>query len=107
MSKPGDATPASTGLWLAIKKLPSRLQDWFAIQAVAVRLTVLVMAVLIPATAIYSFTLMQKRAVLAEQVKSMAVAGPAGEAVWTFNDKLPVVLGTGSLLSFLDLVSVI
>ena len=32
----------------------------------------------------------------------MAVAGKAGEGVWAFNDKLPVVFGTGSVLSFLE-----
>ena len=101
LSKPSDAPP-STGLWFAIKKTASRLQDWFAIQAVAVKLTVLAMAVVIPITGIYSFTLMQKRAALAEQVKTMAVAGQAGEGVWTLNDKLPVVFGAGSVLGFLE-----
>ena len=39
---------------------------------------------------------------MAEQVKAMAVAGKTGEGMWTLNDKLPVVFGTGSLLSFLE-----
>ena len=39
---------------------------------------------------------------MAEQVRAMATAGKAGEGVWTFNDKLPVVLGTGSVLAFLE-----
>ena len=102
LSKRSDEAPASPGLWLAIKKAASRLQDWFVIQTVAVKLTVLVVAVLIPATGIYSYTLIQKQAAVAEQVKSMAVAGKAGEGMWTLNDKLPVVFGTGSLLSFLE-----
>jgi len=100
--KPSDEPPASTGLWLAIKKTASRLQDWFVIQSVGVKLTVLVIAVLIPATAIYSFTLIQKQAAVAEQIKSMAVTGNATEKGWTLNDKLPVVFGTGSVLSFLE-----
>ncbi|WP_296444302.1 AAA family ATPase [Rhodoferax sp. UBA5149] len=103
LSKPNDAASALTGLWLAIKKAASRLQDWFVIQPVAVKLTVLVMAVLIPATAIYSFMLIQKQAAVAAQVKTMmAVAGKAGEGVWALNDKLPVVFGTGSVLNFLE-----
>lgn len=102
LSKPGDAAPASTGPWFAVKKAASRLQDWFVIQSVAVKLMVLAMAVVIPATGVYSFALMQKRTALAEQVKAMSVAGNADEGLWTLNDKLPVVLGSGSLLGFLE-----
>ena len=102
VSKPSDAAPASTGPWLAIKKAASRLQDWFVIQSVAVRLTVLALVVLIPATAIYSFALIRKQAAMAEQVRAMAVAGNAGDGMWRFNDKLPVVFGAGSMLGFLE-----
>src|SRR5450830_1175632 len=102
ISNPSDPAPPATGPWLAIKKVASQLQDWFAIQSVVVKLTVLALAVLIPATGLYSFTLWQKQAALADQVKAMAVAGNAGEGVWAFNAKLPVVLGTGSVLRFLD-----
>ena len=102
LSKPGDAAPAPSGLWSAIKKVFSRLLDWFAIQPLAVRLTLLALAALIPATALYSFTLRHKQAALAAEVKAMVVAGKSGEGMWTFNDKLPVVFGTGSVLGFLD-----
>ena len=102
LSKPGDEDRAPTGLRLAIKKAASRLQDWFVIQPVAIRLTVLVIVVLILASGIYSITIIQKQAAVAEQVKTMTVAGKAGEGVWTFNDKLPVVFGTGSVLNFLE-----
>ena len=105
VSNPSDPAPAPTLWWLALKKAPSRFQDWFVIQSVLVKLTVLALAVLIPATGVYSFTLLQNQAALAEQVKAMAVAGStggAGEGVWAFNDTLPVVLGTGSVLRFLD-----
>ena len=102
LSTPSAAAPPSTGLWLAIKKAASRLQDWFVIQSVAVKLTLLAMVVLIPASGIYSFMLIQKQAVMAEQVKTMTVAGKAGEGLWTLNDRLPVVFGTGSVLSFLE-----
>ena len=100
--KPSDSAPAAPGLWLAIKKAASRLQDWFVIQPVAARLTVLAIAVLIPATGIYSFTRIQKQAAVVERVKTMALAGKAGEGVWILNDKLPVVFGTGSVLNFLE-----
>ena len=101
-SKPGDTAPAATGLWLAIKKAASRMQDWFVIQSVFVKLAVLAIIILIPATGIYSITLMQKQAAVAEQVKTMIVAGKAGDSVWTLNEKLPVVFGNGSVLSFLE-----
>jgi cell division protease FtsH len=102
LSKPGDTTPPAKGLWFAIKKAASRQQDWFAIQPLFVKLAMLAIVILIPATAVYSFTLMQKQAAVAAQVKTMTVAGQAGEGLWTLNDKLPVVFGTGSLLSFLE-----
>ena len=102
LSKRSDATTARAGALLAIKKTAGRLQDWFVVQSVAVKLIVLVMAVLIPATAMYSFVLIRKQALVAEQVRTMAVAGNGGEAVWALNDKLPVVFGTGSMLSFLE-----
>jgi cell division protease FtsH len=105
-SKPGDANPAPTGAWLAIKKLIRSLLDWFAIQSRTIRLAVLVVVALIPATGIYSLTLLQKQAALAEEIQGMVVIGKNGEGMWAFNDKLPVVFGTGSMLNFLATNSV-
>lgn len=102
ISKPGDELPDTPGLWLTIKKTAGRLQDWYVIQTLSIRVTILIAALLIPATAIYSFVHFQKQASLAKQVEAMAVAGPGGEKIWAFNDQLPVVLGTGSMLSFLE-----
>jgi cell division protease FtsH len=102
VSNPSDPAPASAGWWPALKKATSRIQDWFVIQPLAIQLTVLALSVLIPASGVYSYMLLHRQAALAEQVKAMAVAGNAGEAVWAFNDALPVVLGTGSVLRFLD-----
>jgi cell division protease FtsH len=102
LSKPNNAAPPSTGLWNTIKKAAGRLQDWFVLQTVAVKLAVLAIVVLIPATALYSFSLIQKQTAVAEQIKAMTDVGKAGEGVWTFNDKLPVVFGTGSVLRFLE-----
>lgn len=102
LSKPNDTAPASMGRWFVIKKAASRLQDWFVIQAVAVKLTVLAMVILIPATGIYSFTLIQKRTAVAAQVKTMVAEGKSGAGVLAFDDKLPVVFGTGSVLGFLE-----
>ncbi|MBC7682146.1 MAG: AAA family ATPase [Ferruginibacter sp.] len=101
LSKPGDAAPAPSGLWFATKKVLNGLMDWFAIQPLAIRLSVLLVAALIPATAIYSYTLLHKQAALAAEVKAMVGADKSGEGMWTFNDKLPVVFGTGSVLGFL------
>lgn len=86
----------------ALKKAAARLQDWFVIQSTAIKVMVVAMALLIPATAIYSVLLLQRQAAVAEQVKSMSASDPAGAAMWSFNEKLPVVFGTGSVLSFLD-----
>lgn len=102
-------TPAEIGkdeqpggsLWLSIKKAASRLSDWYVIQTQPVKLMVIAMALLIPATGIYSFVLMQRQAAVAEQVRSMAPADQ-GPGMWSFNQKLPVVFGTGSVLSFLE-----
>jgi cell division protease FtsH len=102
LPKPSDAASATTGLWRTIKKAVRRLQDWFVIQSLVVKLLVLTITILIPATGLYSFALFEKQSVVAEQVKRMAVAGNAGHGVWMLNDKLPVVFGTGSLLSFLE-----
>ncbi|MES3003976.1 MAG: AAA family ATPase [Pseudomonadota bacterium] len=93
---------AAPTILATLRKYAARLQDWFAIQSLAVRMMVVVLALLIPATALYSVTLLQKQAAVTEQVKSMATAEPQGEAMWSFNQKLPVVFGTGSVLSFLD-----
>lgn len=96
--KPSDAASAATRLRLAIKKAASRLQDWYVIQSITVKLTVLAVVLLIPVSGIYSFMLIQKQAAVAEQVKTMT----ADKEAWTVNDKLPVVFGTGSVLSFLE-----
>ena len=102
LSKPNDDAPAATGLWALIKKAANRLQDWFVIQPLAVKLTVLAIAILIPLSAAYSLLLIQKQSAMAEQVRNMSVAGKGGEGLWTLNEKLPVVFGTGSMLSFLE-----
>ncbi|GAB2880708.1 hypothetical protein GCM10027046_06050 [Uliginosibacterium flavum] len=91
-----------TGLWLIVKKSISRLQDWFAIQSLTVKLAVLAAAILIPGSAIYSAVLMQKQAALAEQVKAIPTDGTAGESMWSFKNDLPVVFGSGSMLSFVE-----
>jgi cell division protease FtsH len=94
----GGSTPS---LWLSLKKLGARLSDWFTIQSTAVKVMLVAIAILIPVTAGYSFTVMQRQAAVAEQVKAMARQSGA-DALWTMNDKLPVVFGTGSVLGFLE-----
>src|SRR6476661_104345 len=93
-----DEQPSDNSLWLSIKKAAARLSDWFVIQTTAIKLLVVAMALLIPATGIYSMVLMQRQAAVAEQVRGMAGA----QGVAAFNDKLPVEFGAGSLLSFLQ-----
>ncbi|HEX7889510.1 MAG TPA: AAA family ATPase, partial [Ramlibacter sp.] len=96
-----ESAPAATSLWLSLRKAGSRLSDWFAIQSMAVKLMVITVAILIPLTATYSFVVWKRQAVVAEQVKAMA--GQSGaDALWTIDEKLPVVFGTGSILGFLE-----
>jgi cell division protease FtsH len=95
------AEQTTRSAWLSLKKAGAHLLDWFAIQSIAIRLMVIAVLILIPVTGLYSFSLMQKQAAVAEQVKSMAM-DKAAEPMWSFNQKLPVVFGSGSVLSFLD-----
>ncbi|MFL6581662.1 MAG: AAA family ATPase [Burkholderiales bacterium] len=99
ISKSSEDIPGATGFWPIIKKAANRLQDWFVIQTIATKLAVLFIVVLIPATGTYSVMLLKKQAAVAEQVKNMSVSG---EGIWTLNDKLPVLFGAGSMLSFLE-----
>jgi cell division protease FtsH len=97
-AEPSPAPAASP--WNPVRKLASRLQDWFAIQSTAVRVMVISVCLLIPLTGLYSFVLWQKQTAVAQEVKTMASASP--EKLWTLNEKLPVVFGTGSVLGFLE-----
>ncbi|MEP6790021.1 MAG: ATP-binding protein, partial [Ramlibacter sp.] len=85
-----------------IRKAAARLQDWFTIQSVAVKTVVVAVAILIPVTAVYSWSVLQRQEQVAEQVLAMAAADKASDGVWTYNKKLPVVFGPGSVLSFLQ-----
>ena len=98
---PEAAPPVERSLWLSTKKAAGRVQDWFAVQSIAVKVMVAVIAVLIAATGAYSVVLMKRQAAVAEQVKQMSGGEAAGNP-WTLNPALPVVFGTGSVLSFLD-----
>ena len=95
-----DPTGSPASLWLTVKKAAARLQDWFTIQSPTVKLLVLALVILIPATAGYSWSVLQRQEQVAQQVKAMATA--AGDGVWSYNKQLPVVFGTGSVLSFLQ-----
>ena len=102
LSKPRPEASHLSRLRLGIKKYASRLQDWFVIQPLTIQIMVVLMLALIPASGIYSFTLMQKQAAVAEQVQTMVAAGKTGEGAWSLDDKLPTVFGAGSVLSFLE-----
>jgi cell division protease FtsH len=99
-TEPGSpAEDAPPSVLLMARKFAARLQDWFIIQSLAVRLFVIAVAVLIPATGVYSFMLMQKEAAVAQEVRTMAAAQPGAVA---FDPRLPVVFGAGSVLGFLE-----
>jgi cell division protease FtsH len=102
LPKSADTGPPARRAALVLKKAAGRLLDWFVFQSLAVKLTILAMALLIPVSAVYSFTFVRKQAAVAEQVRAMAVAGKAGDGPWAFNLTLPVVLGSGSMLGFLE-----
>ena len=95
-----DSAESPASAWNAIKKGVARLQDWFTIQSAGLKLMVVAVAILIPVTAVYSWSVLQRHEKVAEQVKAMVVAN--GDGVWSYNKKLPVVFGTGSVLSFLE-----
>ncbi|MGE4241425.1 AAA family ATPase [Ramlibacter sp.] len=88
--------------WLAARKLASRFADWFSLQSFFVKFVLVAVAAMIPLSGAYSYRVYQKQAQLAEQVAKMAASEPGAEALWTLNDKLPVVFGTGSVLGFLE-----
>ncbi|HWI82470.1 AAA family ATPase [Ramlibacter sp.] len=88
-------------LWLLVKKGAARVQDWFTIQSLAVRVMVVAVAVMIPALGLYSLALMHKQAAVAQELRTMT-AGQAAAAPAPFNTSLPVVFGTGSVLGFLE-----
>ena len=87
------------------KKAWARVQDWFAIQPVALKGFVIAVIVMIPVTATYSLALVQKQAEITAQVKVMG-ADRMPDAEAAINAKLPIVFGTGSLIGFLDQHSV-
>ena len=99
-AEPCVASRSPASLRNLARKALSRLQDWFTIQSVALKVLLVTMLILIPVTAMYSWSVLQHQHKVAEQVKAMAVAN--GDGVWSYNKKLPVVFGTGSVLSFLD-----
>jgi cell division protease FtsH len=96
-----DAAADAPSVWLTLKKLGARVSDWYAVQTTAVKLLVIAVAILIPLSACYSFTVWQRQVQVAEQVKAMAERS-GGDALSTLNEKLPVVFGTGSALGFLE-----
>jgi cell division protease FtsH len=89
-------------MWFAVRKSASRFQDWFAIQPVAIRCAVVALVALIPVTALYSITLIEKHAALTAEVERMAKVNAGKEELWSLNEALPVVFGSGSVLSFLE-----
>ena len=98
----GEANDAPVGLLSLIRNALSRLQDWWAVQSSSLKWAIAVVALMIPVTAFYSWSTLQQQEKMANEVKAMATTGNNGEAVWSYNQALPVVFGTGSVLSFLE-----
>ena len=98
--EPREPAEAPSSPWIALKKAVARLQDWFTIQSAGLKFLLIAIAILIPLSAVYSWSVLQRQQLVAEQVKRMTSA--TGDGVWTYDKKLPVVFGTGSVLSFLE-----
>lgn len=101
----GEAPAAGSGMRAWFKALAARLRDWLAIQGLGMKLAVLGVALMIPASAYYAWSTLERQEKLSLEVKAMA-AGQGAEAAWAYNSALPVVFGSGSVLSFLETHSV-
>ncbi|HXE46951.1 MAG TPA: ATP-binding protein, partial [Ramlibacter sp.] len=99
---PAASEQPSPDLWPTLKRVAARLQDWFVVQSLVVKVLIVTVAVLIPLTGLYSFSLSQKQAAVAEQLKTMTAGELPPGGMTVFNPKLPVVFGTGSVLGFLE-----
>ena len=97
-----EAADPPSGFLNLLRSAFGSLQDWWSLQTRGVKLLVMAIAMLIPATAIYSWSVLQRQEKIAEEVKAMATTGNNGEAAWAYDKTLPVVFGTGSVLSFLE-----
>jgi len=100
LSKPDEANPA--GVWFAVKKTINRLQDWFATQPLRVKLALLATILAILASSIYCVTLVHRHAVLAAQVEAMNVEQRTDGGRQSLDENMPVVIGPGSVLGFLE-----
>ncbi|MES2980156.1 MAG: AAA family ATPase [Pseudomonadota bacterium] len=79
-----------------------RLQEWLSMQSILARMALLAIVLMIPLTAWYSWSSLQRQEKMADEVKAMSNVDGSGEAVWSYNKSLPVVFGTGSILSFIE-----
>ncbi|GLH72228.1 hypothetical protein GETHLI_07300 [Geothrix limicola] len=100
--KPGGTARSATGLRFSVKKAIDRIRVWFTIQPRVLKVAMLSLCVLMVAAGLYSFSLMLRRGPVAGQVGAFVMEGQTGVGVGSLNDQLPVVLGTSSLLSFLE-----
>ncbi len=99
-----ESTPA--GWWPALchrlGRAKVRLGDWLSVQSPLVRAGVLLAVLMIPASGLYGLVHWQRQAQLAQEVQAMQVRDAAGEGLWQFNERLPVVFGVGSVLGFVE-----
>lgn len=104
MPNPSDTRGAERNLngpWSAFKKSARRLSGWFEARSLAVKLVLLALVVLVPAGGVYALHRVRRHSALVEQAERLVVGGKAGDRVWSLNDQLPIVLGSGSMLNFL------
>ena len=100
-SDPRGATRIRNGLWSAFRKSARRLSGWFEARSLAVKVALLTLVLLVPAGGVYALHRVRRHAALAEQAGRIVVGDKAGDQVWSLDDRLPIVLGSGSMLNFL------
>ncbi|MDB5967190.1 MAG: AAA-metalloprotease-like protein [Polaromonas sp.] len=98
----GRADSRSTVAATQLAAMLTRMRELLSVQTRLVKLAILAVALAIPATAYYAWATLERQEKMALDVKAMATAGKDGETAWSYNTALPVVFGTGSVLSFLE-----
>ena len=84
----GDVPAAGSGARTWFKALAARLRDWLAVQSLGMKLTVLAVVLMIPASAYYAWSTLQRQEKLSLEVKAMAASGQGAEAAWAYNSAL-------------------
>ena len=75
-----EAAEPPAGLLALIRSSLNRLQDWWVLQSLSLKLAVAGVLLTIPATAFYAWSTLQQQALMASEVSAMAAGCSAGSA---------------------------